>query len=283
MSFDLRGHVRLSKARTAFEGMISSIGGEANLGEIAAVIAAEDDPGADVSHMIAELDQLGVQADARIKGSSGAARARALADWLGQELGFRGNVDDYYDPRNSYLHDVLERRTGLPISLSLVYLEIGRRASVPLSGVGLPGHFLVRSDEEPELFLDPFARGRALTRRDLPVLIERAIGRRMAIGPAELEPPSDQAIVARVLSNLKTMHRQRGDYLRAASACERLLLLDPSLTGEILELGRLYLAAGLGPEAEEALSAYAEAHGPTQETVALLGRARGLDNKSDQN
>ncbi|MFO0724806.1 MAG: transglutaminase-like domain-containing protein [Myxococcota bacterium] len=283
MPFEIRGRVRLSKARTAFEGLVSSIGADTNLGEIAAIIAAEDDPAADVSLMIAELDELGVKADARIKGTTGAGRARAMADYLGQELGFRGNVDDYYDPKNSYLNYVLEARTGIPITLSLVYLEVGRRASVPLSGVGLPGHFLVRSDEEPELFLDPFARGRALTRRDLPVLIERAIGRRMQIGAAELEPPSDKAIVARMLANLKTMHRQRGDYLRAASACERILLLDPGHVGEILELGRLYLAAGLGPEAEEALKAYAEVHGPTPETAALLGRARGLDRRTDQN
>ena len=127
------------------------------LDELAFLIAAHAHPDLDVADQLARLDELAAQVnDPTLDG---------LRRLLFRDLGFAGNEEDYYDPRNSYLDDVLDRRTGIPISLAVVMLEVGRRIGVPLSGVSMPGHFLIRDKVDPEVFVDPFARGLLLDRR----------------------------------------------------------------------------------------------------------------------
>jgi regulator of sirC expression with transglutaminase-like and TPR domain len=146
------------------------------------------------------------------------------------EEGFRGNEASYYDPRNSYLNQVLERRLGIPITLSLVYVEVGRRARLPLSGVGFPAHFLVAYEAEPRLIIDPFTCGRLLSASDCQQLLWQAFGSSARLEPAHLAASSPREILARLISNLKVAYQRAGDLQRALRASEQLSVVWPSAT-----------------------------------------------------
>ncbi len=192
---------------------------EVPLDEAALCIAAHAAPGLDVDAQLARLDDL-------------AARCReptldGLRRLLFSDLGFVGNTLDYHDPRNSLLHEVLDRRTGIPITLAVVLMEVGRRLGVPLAGVSMPGHFLVRDRVDPEVFVDAFDHGR---------VIDRAGCRRRfhALHPGVpfderfLDPSPRRAVVVRMLANLQ------GIYVRAADrdALRWVLALRSSVPGE---------------------------------------------------
>ena len=144
---------------------------EIDLGETALLFAAAEYPDLDLAREVGFFDSLARAASRAVDGDSPLGAANALSRFLFDDLGFAGNQRDYYDPRNSYVNEVLKRRVGIPITLSLVYMEVGRRTGVPMQGVGLPGHFLMRHAEEPGLFIDAFPRRTAaLPRRMRPTL-----------------------------------------------------------------------------------------------------------------
>jgi regulator of sirC expression with transglutaminase-like and TPR domain len=196
----------------------------------ALLIAAEARPGLDVTHYRDALAALGQRAAERLADVAGAAaRARALARFLHDEVGLRGNQRDYYDPHNSYLSDVLDRGLGIPITLAIVYVDVARRVGLRAAGVGFPGHFLasVATEDGSQVLVDAFA-GRALDLVECHELLVRTAGPGARVEPAMLAPASPREIVARVLRNLKQIHAERGE-LDAALACsERILLLFPS-------------------------------------------------------
>lgn len=172
------------------------------LDEACLVIAAHARPGLDVDHYLSVLDDL-----------AGGILPPTLDGLLGHLFapgGFVGNREDYYDPQNSFLDRVLERRTGLPITLAVLAMEVGRRAGVPLWGVSMPGHFLLRDKVDPTVFVDPFNGGQLLTALEC-----RRMHHAMSGGApwedAFLNPVSRLSIVARVLSNLKGIAQQRQD------------------------------------------------------------------------
>jgi regulator of sirC expression with transglutaminase-like and TPR domain len=155
------------------------------------------------------------------------AGARAVTRVLFLDRGFRGNVDDYYDPRNSFLPDVLERRVGIPITLSVVYMEVARRIGLPVTGVGFPGHFLVRAfDDDRAVVLDPFNRGAVLGRSDLADLLTRVAGPEARLEPSLVAPVAKGHILTRILANLAGIYGKRGDLIRSLEILERLHLLD---------------------------------------------------------
>jgi regulator of sirC expression with transglutaminase-like and TPR domain len=154
---------------------------------------------------------------------------RALAATLFGELGFRGNTDDYYDPRNSFLADVLDRKAGIPITLSVLYLEVARRVGIVADGVGFPGHFLVRVDGgRAPLILDPFGGGTALDRPGLEALLARASGGDARLDDAMLAATPKRAILVRMLNNLAGIYGRDGDSVRSLEVFERMAALDPS-------------------------------------------------------
>jgi regulator of sirC expression with transglutaminase-like and TPR domain len=154
--------------------------------------------------------------------------ARALAATLFAELGFRGNTSDYYDPRNSYLGDVLDRRLGIPITLSVLYLEVARRVGIPASGIGFPGHFLVRIDVGPApLILDAFGGGAELGRPELAALLARTSGPDASLAEGMLEVVSKRTILSRMLANLAGIYGRSSDLHRSVEILERQSLLDP--------------------------------------------------------
>lgn len=173
------------------------------LDEAALLIAAHARPGLDVDEQLRRLDVLAAEV--------GEPTLDGLRRLLFRDLGFGGNEVDYYDPANSFLNDVLDRRTGIPISLSVVMLEVGRRVGVPLSGVSMPGHFLVRDKVDPEVFVDPFARGALLDRRGAEARFHVIQGPGAVFDPAFLEPVGRLAIVSRMLANLEGLARSRRD------------------------------------------------------------------------
>jgi regulator of sirC expression with transglutaminase-like and TPR domain len=220
---------------------------EIDLASAALLIAEDAYPGLDVAASRQELDALGEQAQQRLADMTkpgdalGAveAKLRRVLELLYRELGFRGNEGDYYDPRNSYLNEVLARRTGIPITLAVVLLEVLRRAGIEASGVGFPGHFLVRAaGPRGPIFVDPFS-GEILTRQTMRALHERVSGEARDPDPRLLEPIGARAILVRMLNNLRGIFLSRGDRLRLRQTLERLMVLAPSpeLSTELATLG----------------------------------------------
>jgi regulator of sirC expression with transglutaminase-like and TPR domain len=165
----------------------------------------------------------------------------ALNALLFREEGFRGNSDDYYDPRNSFLNEVLDRRTGIPLTLSAVYIEVARRAGVEVHGVGLPGHFVVRAPGPGHgVLLDPFHGGARLSLEDCRKRLERIYARRVPIEPRMLEACGPRAMVLRMLRNLKAIYARREDHLRLLRVHDLLLRLTPGDPEELRERGLLH-------------------------------------------
>ena len=175
-------------------------------------------------------------------------QVRLVSGHLYDELGFRGNEHDYYDPKNSLLPDVLDRRLGIPITLALVYCEVSRRAGVRARGVSFPGHFLVRvdaaeHDEEP-IAVDPFFGGRRLDEPGLQKLLERASPTQKLVMAEHLAPATARTMLVRMLINLKWIYATRGDFARALLALDRIISLTPDSVPALRERG--LLAARLG-------------------------------------
>ncbi|MDP8987772.1 MAG: transglutaminase-like domain-containing protein [Actinomycetota bacterium] len=173
------------------------------LDEAALLVAAAVRPGLDMAAERARLDELGAAVRA--------PTLDALRKCLFVELGFAGDGDDYYDPRNSCLDQVVERRLGIPITLSVLTLEVGRRVGVPLAGVSMPGHFLVRDEVDPEVFVDPFAGGAVLDAAGCEARFRALHGPGAAFDPGFLRPVGARSIVARMLANLDAVATARGD------------------------------------------------------------------------
>jgi regulator of sirC expression with transglutaminase-like and TPR domain len=156
-------------------------------------------------------------------------------------LGFRGNKNNYYDPDNSFLHRVLERRLGIPISLSVVYLAIAKRLNFPMQGVGLPGHFLIRPEfENAEIFVDPFNRGEILFEADCQQRLTETYQHKFQLDRNWLAPVDNKQILARMLNNLKFIYLHRQEIDKALSTMSAILQLEPEKTAEIRDRGLLY-------------------------------------------
>jgi regulator of sirC expression with transglutaminase-like and TPR domain len=178
------------------------------------LIARTRDPDLDPATVRAALDAMADDLGSRLAASSRPATVLGvMTRFLARELGFQGNQRNYYDPENSYLHKVLERRTGIPITLSAVYLFVARRLSIPLAGVGMPGHFILKhARSDPALFVDPFGGGRILSEADcLRYLEAQGDG---GYDPSWLLPMSDGAMLLRMIRNLLLIYRNRGDGAR---------------------------------------------------------------------
>jgi regulator of sirC expression with transglutaminase-like and TPR domain len=242
---------------------------EIPLDEAALLIAAEANPGLDVSAQLCRLDDVA----ARI-GTADTERVCAL---VFETLGVQGDRQTYDDPLNSYLDQVLDRRLGIPISLSVLLIEIGRRCGVPLEGVGMPGHFLVRDLARPELLIDAFSGSRRLDHAACARLLHAAVGSDMAFEVGMLAPVGTQAILARMLANLDHSFQRRTDRdgLRWVTRL-RLAIPGLSLAERMASVDRL---AGLGSyhEAAALLEELAQRPGTSDEVArALRARARAL-------
>jgi regulator of sirC expression with transglutaminase-like and TPR domain len=237
-------------------------------------------PQLDLTPTLDELDRLGRaarEAVCRLPSTAGTAdRLRAVSDVLYDIEGFAGNEDDYYDPCNSYINDVVRRRRGIPISLAVVYADVARRAGVPTFGVGAPGHFVLASaDPLPAVadepwFIDPFSGGSVLTPAQCIELIEDRNGRQFRVSLEHLRPTSAWEIGLRMLRNLKLCHAKRNAWQAALPVQQRLVMLLPNLAVERRDLGLIYLRCGEPRRALEQLEPYAQ-NCPEEEQVELAG------------
>lgn len=208
-------------------------------------IARIEYPSLDAAPYLHRLRRMGEAAASRLDRRAGTAlqpRIAALNAYLYEELGFSGNRAQYDDPRNSFLNEVLDRRTGIPISLAAIYLEVGRHAGLHLDGVNFPGHFLVRASSEHEsddLIVDPFHSGALLSEVDCRQLLRQHLGEDAAFDPGLLATATRQQIVVRMLVNLKRLYVRMRSFPQARFVSDLLLAVDPSALSELRDRGLL--------------------------------------------
>jgi regulator of sirC expression with transglutaminase-like and TPR domain len=229
-----------------------------DLGRAALAIAQEEYPSLQVDSYLTRLDQLAAAARDRSSDENSPYRLLASINYvLFTQEGYRGNRDDYYDPRNSFLNDVIERRTGIPITLSVLYMEVARRLGLRLSGVGFPGHFLVKySGNDEEIVVDPFDKGEVRTADELQQMLDSLYIGKVVFQPDLLAPVTNKQIIQRMLYNLKAIYARQGNYRKALSVAERLVILDPTSAPEIRDRGLLYLEVERFSEAMDDLETY---------------------------
>jgi len=180
-----------------------------------------------------------------------------LCRYLFHDMGFRGNSQDYYDPRNSYLNQVIDRRTGIPITLSALAMAIGGRVGIDIQGIGLPGHFVVKAVAgRQEILFDPFNAGRILTTENCEQLVHHVTGMSFQATRAQLQALPLGLMLERMAANLKAIYMREGDCLRAIRVIERLRQLDPDNPIHQRDLGVMLLQAGQSGKAIDHLSAY---------------------------
>lgn len=250
-----------------------------DLGRAALTIALPDYPNLDVAACLAQIDDLAVEVTERAGAGADVYHSlAALNHVLFTEHGFRGNREDYFDPRNSFLNEVLERKTGIPISLSVLYMEVAQRIGLTLAGVGFPGHFLVKYVcEGEEIVLDPFVGGEVKSRGDLNRMLRDLYGGKVAFDPEFLEPVSKKHILKRMLANLKSIYLKKNDLAKTLLVFDRLIILDPAAPEDFRDRGLLYLRLECFTQAREDLQTYlklapnAADAGVIREQVVSLG------------
>ena len=259
---------------------------EIDLDRAAFLFAAVEYPELDVEAGLRELDSLADLLQPRLAGLDGPAEVvHVVAGFLHGELGFSGNPDAYYDPRNSYLNEVLERRLGIPISVSTVYLAVGRRLGLPFEGVGMPGHFLVRYRHPVSpVLLDPFAGGAIVSEAECQARLQGLYGPGVELRPAMLAAVGTRAIVFRMLNNLKGIYASQGEWPKVVRTIDLMLAAQPGASGEYRDRGAAHLRTGDLKRARADFEHYllnaaeiADAAG-VREQLALVDRLEAMRN-----
>jgi regulator of sirC expression with transglutaminase-like and TPR domain len=245
--FSLHLGPRAAQVAAELERAMNAPGEE--LAPAALAIARVEYPALDVAPYLALLDRMGREARARVgPGAVPADAVRSMNEYLYDERGFTGNRERYDDPRNSFLNDVLDRRTGIPITLAVVYLEVARRAGLTVAGVNFPGHFLLRSvgvradlagAPDDLLIIDPFHGGALLGEADCRQLLRQHIGDEAAFDHSLLAPATRRDIVVRMLVNLKRLYVRMRSFPQARFISHLLLAVDPSAVSELRDRGLL--------------------------------------------
>jgi len=219
--------------------------GRVDLARSALAIARWEYPGLDADAYLERLDALARGVDGARRSADPVGRLHRLREYLFVEQCFAGNRKDYYDPRNSFLNDVLDRRQGIPITLSLVLMEVGKRLGLAVEGIGLPGHFIVGARlGDSQILLDPFNAGALLTHEACEKLVGRSLGRKVALKAENFASVTRRQFLARMLANLKGIYWQREAWDRVVGVIDRLLVLDPKAAGEWRDRGLAWSSMG---------------------------------------
>jgi len=248
-----------------------------DLARVGLEIARDADPDLDERACLARLDALAARVRDRCPPDARARFVIGQINWvLFVEEEYRGNVEDYFDPRNSYLNDVIDRKLGIPITLSILYAAIAGRVGLALAGVNLPMHFLLRAtDEEPALFVDPFHEGAILDRPGCEELLSNLSGRPVRLGFEHFTPCNASTVVGRMLRNLKAIHLERKDFAAALPVVRRLAALARNDLAEQRDWGMVSLQADRPGEALDPLRRYVAeaANAPDVESIRALLKA----------
>jgi regulator of sirC expression with transglutaminase-like and TPR domain len=199
--------------------------------EGALAIAGEEYPRMDLGHYREMCDRMVADLRSRVAKINYPLKViQEINQYLFVEQGFSGNDRDYYDPRNSFINDLLDRRLGIPLTLSLVYMLIGDRLGFPMDGISFPGHFIIRPQHRDlEIFIDPYNKGEILFPEDCAAKLKQLYGYEMPLQPEYLEPVSIRRILERLLNNLKMIYLRRREPVKALAAIERSLMLNPDV------------------------------------------------------
>jgi regulator of sirC expression with transglutaminase-like and TPR domain len=256
-----------------------TVGGDFDLATGALLVASTGDPNVDIDGCLENLDRMADAARSRTPSEAGPLEElNAITDLLFGVIGFAGNRDDYYDPNNSYLNQVVQRRLGIPITLSLLCIEVGRRAGVPIFGIGMPGHFLVRHRDEENYFVDAFNGGLLMNRDECGAVMRQAAGDSTRLEEHHLNPVTPREILARVLRNLKAIYWDREEFDRCITTIGALMAVLPDRPEEQRDRGVVHLKAGNHQQSADDFAAYIEAapNANDIETVRnALSRLRG--------
>jgi regulator of sirC expression with transglutaminase-like and TPR domain len=238
--------MQMPQARRHFAALIERPQGEFRLAEAALYLAQEEYPEMSVQAYLDRIDDMAKAVKTELGLELDPVRiVREINTHLFETLGFQGNREQYYDPRNSFLNDVIDRGLGIPITLSVIYIEVGRLVGLPIAGVGMPGHFIVQYTAQPEPFwIDPFERGAMMTRDACVERLRDLYGDKLEWRDEFLAPMSDHDILRRMLNNLKHNYARRNDYPRLLSAIECMLLLSPDMLTEVRDRGVIHAQLG---------------------------------------
>ncbi|NEP38831.1 MAG: tetratricopeptide repeat protein [Okeania sp. SIO2G4] len=247
-----------SQYRQLFYSVINQPDEKIDLAKAALYLALEYEPEFDPDEYLNALDTMADEVREKLPETLYPLQIiKSINNYLYDDLGFAGNTIDYYDPQNSFLNQVIERHTGIPITLSLVYLEIAKRINFPMVGIGMPGHFLIRPDfEEAGIYVDAFDRGEILFPQDCQERLARIYGRAVELQPQFLAKVSKKQFLARMLTNLKGIYLNRNEGLKAIAAIDRILLLFPDAIVEKRDRGVLYYQLNFWAEARQDLESY---------------------------
>ncbi len=264
--------------RRAFAQAVNRPDAAINMAEAALLIAKEEYPALDVPCYLARLDAMATELRQRLSREMGIhQQIGTLSDYLFNEQEFRGNKEDYYDPRNSFFNEVLDRRIGIPITLSMLYIEMGQRVDLRLRGVGMPGHFLVKHvGPEEEIVIDPFNAGAVVSAADCRRILERVSHGKMVFQQRFLAAVGTRQILARMLTNLKVIYFNHQAYAKALSVVDRLLILDPKAAAEFRDRGLLSSQLKRYPQAMADLERYLQLAPGAEDVEVIREHLRAL-------
>jgi len=250
--------VIMSIARQLFQQAIQQLDQPHHLERAALCVALEEYPDVDVEEYVAALDVMAAEAEERLPVEPYPLKIiQTINHYLYEDLGFQGNVTQYYDPRNSFLNQVIDRRLGIPITLSLVYLAIAQRLQFPMVGIGMPGHFLIRPVVgDMDIYVDPFNQGEILFQQDCRDRLEQLFQKPLDSYTEFLQPVSSRQLLARILTNLKVIYINHKELSKAVAAIDRILLLFPDAPIERRDRGVLKYQLGQFNAARDDLEAY---------------------------
>jgi regulator of sirC expression with transglutaminase-like and TPR domain len=236
------------------------LGGEedVDLAMVNLEIARDAYPELDLAVCTERIERLAARVDERCPIGSRPSHVIGQLNWvLFVEEEYRGNAEDYYDPRNSYLNEVLDRKLGIPISLSILYQAVASRVGLSLAGVNLPAHFLLlETGATPPVFVDPFHGGRTLDLHSCEQFLSTLVGRSCRLGPDDVGPCDASTTVSRMLRNLKAIYLQAQDFAAAQPVCRRLAALNPGDLSEVRDWGTTCLQANRPGESLVPLERY---------------------------
>ena len=251
--------MEFSFARQRFYQEVRQEDEKIDLEKAALYIAQEEYPELDIDRYLSAIDKMAAEIQTRLPAESYPLRiVQTINQYLYKDLGFSGNSEDYYDPRNSFLNDVIDRKTGIPISLALLYLAIAKRIDFPMIGIGMPGHFLIRPvvNDEMDIFVDAFNNGEILFPQDCQDRLNQLAGQAVEMRPKFLEAVAPRQFLARMLTNLKGVYLNQGKIEKCLTMIERILILFPNSPFELRDRGIIHFQTNRWIEARQDLESY---------------------------
>jgi len=267
-----------SQYRQLFADAVGRLGEDLDLAMVSLYIEGEDFGDVDVSECLGKLDKLASRAGDMLGASTDmASRLESFSLYMSVKEGFTGDAKDYYNPDNVYLNRVLDRRRGMPIALSLVYMEVGLRLGIQFEAIGLPGHLVIRAiTPKRDYFIDPFHRGRVITRADCAEMVGKMYGDRVEMHDRFFEPYTKKQFLVRFLSNLKGIYSRSCEYSKALAAADRIALVDPSMGNNLKERSWIFQQMGQHKKAIEDLERYLKAWPQAEDAKQVKNQIQGL-------